>query len=474
MRNAGDVIVLAVATLLTGCAVGPNYHPPKVATADNYAGNELVTAAQAAVDPAWWHQFNDPLLNQLIDQGIAANYSIAAAGARLRSARAARRERLFDFLPKVEGSANYRNRRQSLGGAPPGTPVARDYDLYDAGFDATWELDLFGRVRRLNQSARASAEAAEASRNDVVLSVIAEIARNYFELRGAQNQLAVAERNAEVQTSALRLVNSRLDAGSGTLLDTARAQAQVETTLALVPPLEAAVSRAIYRLEVLVGKQPGQMTAQLAKQAEMPKLPEQLLIGQPAELLRRRPDIRVAERQLAASSARIGVAVGDLFPRLTLNGAIGLSANRFDALGDAGNDTRSFGPSLTWAFLDYGHIRQQIKAAGFNRDAQLADYQQTVLLALEDTEDALSDFSRERRRLAHLDLAAKASVQAADLATQRFDGGVTDFLTALDAYRTSLDAENLRAASQTKVATSLIALYKALGGGWEVAAPPDR
>ncbi|HXC58724.1 MAG TPA: efflux transporter outer membrane subunit, partial [Steroidobacteraceae bacterium] len=423
---------------------------------------------------AWWHQFNDPLLDELIDQGIAANYSIEAANARLKAARASRREQFFDFLPKVGASANYRDLRQSRGGVPPGTPVVRNYDLYDAGFDATWELDLFGRVRRLNQSARASAEAAEASRNDVVLSVIAEIARNYFELRGAQDQLGVAERNAEVQTSALKLVNSRLDAGSGTLLDTARAQAQVETTLALVPPLGADVARAMHRIEVLTGKQPGQLSQRLAVQSAMPALPAKLIIGQPAELLRRRPDIRVAERQLAASSARIGVAVGDLFPRITLNGNIGLSAGSFDALGDAGNDTRSFGPSLSWAILDFGHVSQQIRAAGFNRDAQLADYQQTVLLALEETENALSDFSRERRRLAHLELAAKASVQAADLATQRFEGGVTDFLTALDAYRTSLDAENLRAASQTKVATSLIALYKALGGGWEVAAPPER
>jgi multidrug efflux system outer membrane protein len=178
----------------------------------------------------------------------------------------------------------------------------------------------------------------------------------------------------------------------------------------------------------------------------------------------------VAERQLAASSARIGIAVADLFPRVTLNGRVGLSALSFNALGDAGNDTSSFGPSLSWAFLDYGRIRQRIKAAGARNEAQLADYQQTVLLALEDTENALSNYGREQQRLQHLAQAARASVQAADLATQRFEGGVSDFLTALDAYRSALEAEDLLAASQTRAATSLIAVYKALGGGWETAA----
>ena len=247
----------------------------------------------------------------------------------------------------------------------------------------------------------------------------------------------------------------------------------METTLASVPPLEATVARSMHRIEVLVGVVPGRLAERLGAEAPMPALPTGLALGQPAQLLRRRPDIRVAERQLAATSARIGVAMADLFPRVTMNADIGLSALRFDALGDAGNDTRTFGPSITWGILDYGHIRQQIKAAGARNEAQLANYEQTVLLALEETENALSDYGRERRRLEHLERAAKASVQAADLATQRFEGGVADFLTALDAYRTALEAEDLLAASQTQAATSLIALYKALGGGWDSGVTPS-
>lgn len=474
MNTARHSSALAALLIIAGCAVGPNYHEPRVPVDGPYAGRELVNAVDDPVPRDWWRLFNDPLLDELVDTALKANHSLEAANARLKEARASRREQFFDYLPRVGGSASYTNIRQSRGSVPAGTPLVRDYDLYDAGFDATWELDLFGRVRRLNQSARAAAQAAEASRNDVRLSVIAEVARNYFELRGAQNQLAVAQRNADNQTSALQLVNSRLDAGRGTLLDTSRAEAQVETTLARVPELEMDVTRAMHRIGVLTGGPPAALVGRLSTPAAMPKLPESVALGAPDQLLRRRPDIRVAERQLAAVSARIGVAVADLFPRITVNGDIGLQALRFDDLDAHGNDRRSFGPSITWNFLDIGHISQQIKAAGARYEAQLADYQQTVLLALEDTENALSDYSRERRRLEHLDKAARASVQAADLATQRFEGGVADFLTALDAYRTALEAEDLFAESQTRAATALVSLYKALGGGWELEPSEER
>ena len=468
MNTLRAAFAVCLLTVLAGCAVGPSYHEPKAPVDGEFAGRDLVTAIDAPVQRDWWRLFNEPLLFELITSSLYANYSIKAADARLKEARASRREQFFDYLPRLGASAGYTNIRQSAGSVPSGTPLVRNYELYDAGFDATWELDLFGRVRRLNQSAGAAMEAAQASRNDVRLSVIAEIARNFFELRGAQNRLDIARRNASTQTSALDLVRSRLDAGRGTLLDTSRAEAQVETTLARVPELEADVARSMHRISVLIGYPPAAMVARLTDVPREIKLPDSIAIGNPGELLRRRPDIRVAERQLASSSARIGVAVADLFPRVTVNGEIGLQAPRFDALDDHGNDRRSFGPSITWSFLDIGHVSQQIKAAGARYEAQLADYQQTVLLALEETENALSDYGRERRRLEHLEKAARASVQAADLATQRFEGGVSDFLTALDAYRTALEAEDLLAESQTRAATALVALYKALGGGWEI------
>jgi outer membrane protein, multidrug efflux system len=458
------------ALLIAGCAVGPDYKQPDPAVDAAFEGRSLVESTGTAPAQAWWKVFGDPLLDDLVAQAQGANRSIAAAEARLKEARAARREQNWSFVPAPTAHASASSRKQSLGGTPGNVPVERNYDLYDAGFDASWELDLFGRVRRGNQAARATLGAAVASRDDVRLSVVAEVVRNYLELRGAQQQLVVAERNAANQKRALDLVQARLDAGRGTALDTARAEALIETTLSMVPPLEAAVARARHRIEVLVGRQPGKLS-ELEAIASLPTLPATLELDDPASMVRRRPDLRVAERRLAATSAQIGVATGELFPIVTLNGSIGVQALDFSALGDSGNDYRRFGPSLSWSFLDIGRVRERIKAAGARHEEAFADYEQTVLLALEDVENALSDYSRQRRRQEHLAAAARASVLAADLAAQRFEGGVSDFLAALDANRAAFEAEDLLAQSQTATATALVALYKALGTGGEAPAP---
>lgn len=467
-----------VSLLAAGCAVGPNYREPGTSVNQRFDAAPLVAnGTDGEIDREWWRRFGDPLLDELVAAAAANNRDVAAATARLREARAQRRERLFDFLPTITGKASYDNVRQSAAGTPgtpAGFPVTRDYELFDTGFDASWEFDLFGRVRRLNESARAAQQAAAAARNQVVLSVVAEVARNYFELRGAQRQLDVARNNARTQGSALELVNSRLDAGRGTALDTSRAVAQVESTLASVPPLEASVDRAMRRIAVLTGAQPGELTARLAPVQALPALPDELALGSPEALLRRRPDIRAAERQLASATAAVGVQVADLFPRITVNAGIGLTAPRLGQLDDPGNDRRSFGPSLSWGLLDFGHVYQRIRAADARSAESLASYEQTVLLALEETENALSDYARERARLDHLQRAAAASHDASELAAQRFESGVSDFLDALDAYRTSLEAEDQLAISQTRAATALVAVYKALGGGWEMALPHGR
>ncbi|MEO8314938.1 MAG: efflux transporter outer membrane subunit [Pseudomonadota bacterium] len=462
--------VVSMCAMAAGCAVGPDYKPPEPELDPAFAGKVLVESTAGQSGQQWWKEFGDPLLDELVTEAQASNRNIAAAEARLKEARASRRDQNWGFWPSPTVQASATSKRQSLGGTPGGVPVERNYDLYDAGFDASWEIDLFG-YKRGSQALKATRDVAIAARDDVRLSVVAEVARNYFELRGAQQQLAVAERNAGNQRRALDLVQARLDAGRGTALDTARAEAQIETTLSTVPPLEAAVARARHRIEVLVGKRPGQLTERLGMVAPLPALPATIAMDDPASLLRRRPDLRVAERRLAATSALIGVATADLFPRITLNGAIGVQALSLDGLGDSGNDYRRFGPSLSWAFLDIGRVRQRIKAAGARHEEAYANYEQTVLTALEDVENALSDFAHERRRQEHLDAAARASAMAADLATQRFEGGIGDFLATLDANRTALDAEDLLAQSQTAAATALVALYKALGAGGETPAP---
>jgi multidrug efflux system outer membrane protein len=349
----------------------------------------------------------------------------------------------------------------------------REQELYDAGFDASWELDLFGRVRRGVEASRAQAASAVANLQDAQVIVTAEVSRTYFELRGAQTQLAVAKANVVNQQETLKLTQVRLDAGRGTELDTSRAQAQLSTTLATVGPLEATVARDIHRLSVLTGREPNALTDLLAPTKELPPLPAIAAVGDPASLLRRRPDIRVAERDLAGATARIGVAIGDLFPKVSFTGTVGYVAGNASGLGDSGTDSYVIAPGISWAALDVGRVRARIAGARARNEAALARYDHTVLGALEETENALVTHARARDRLAHVQQAAESSDTASRLARMRFQSGLVDFLQVLDAERTQLEAEDRLAQSRTDAATSLIAVYKALGGGWEGAPIPS-
>jgi multidrug efflux system outer membrane protein len=298
------------------------------------------------------------------------------------------------------------------------------------------------------------------------VSVTAEVARNYFELRGAQEQLEVARRNAENQGETVRITTARLDAGRGTQLDASRAQAQLSATLATIPDLEAGVTRSMLRLGVLTGQQPESVVPQLSAAKPLPTLPVAHDIGTPELLLRRRPDIRVAERNLAASTAEIGVAVGDLFPRITFLGHWGYDAVSSSALGNTGSETFSFGPSISWAAFDLGRVRQKIAQREAAADGALAKYEQTVLQALEETDASLTAYSKAIVKQQHLQTSANASLEAAKLARARYENGVADFLQVLDAERTALAAEDQLARSETQTATALLATYKALGGGF--------
>src|SRR5258705_1537456 len=310
---------------------------------------------------------------------------------------------------------------------------------------------------------------------DAQVIVTAEVADTYFEVGGVQTQLAVAQGNVLNQQETLKLTQVRLDAGRGTELDTSRAQAQLSTTLATVDPLEAAVARDIHRLSVLTGREPNALRELLAPTKELPPLPAIAAVGDPASLLRRRPDIRVAERDLAGATARIGVAIGDLFPKVSFTGTVGYVAGKASALGDSGTDSYVIAPGISWAALDVGRVRARIAGARARNEAALARYDHTVLGALQETENALVTPARRRDRLAHVQQAAESSDTAARLARMRFQSGLVDCLQVLDAERTQLEAEDRLAQSRTDAATSLIAVYKALGGGWEGAPlPSDR
>ena len=466
----GVLVLVSIAALLSGCAVGPNYVKPNTPVAASFQSAQDPIYSSEQVQSQFWKQFGDPTLDQLVDDSLAANHDLRIALGRLVEARAARHQALFDFGPTVTADGGYTKQRVPAAASPVGTGYK--YELYDAGFDATWELDLFGRIRRENEAARADLEGAEANLRDVQVSVIAEVARTYFELRGTQNELAVAQRNVENQRESLRITDERLSAGRGTELDTSRAQAQLSTTLSSISPLEASISRSIHRLSVLTGRDPDALTDLLGPAKALPDLPKIAAVGDPAALLRRRPDIRVAERQLASATARIGVAVGDLFPKVSFTGNFGYMSNDTSTLGSAGARSYEIAPGISWAAFDLGRIRAQVAAAHAQADVDLAAYQKTVLLALEDTENSLVTHARARDHLRNADDAARASATAARLARTRYEGGIVDFLEVLDAERTQLQAEDQLAQSKTDAMTSLVAVYKALGGGWEAAPPP--
>ena len=451
---------------LSGCAVGPNYHRPETPVDARFANaGEPGLAAGDAVE-AYWMSFSEPMLNDLIEDALGHNKDLAVAEANLRAARAARRLAGFDQFPTVTFAGGYSRNLDSQEQLPGIDMHDREFDAAQAGFDGLWELDLFGRVRRNVEAARADVGVSVATLQDARVSVIAEVARDYFILRGLQDQLSLTLRNADNQLNTLKLTRNRLEAGRGNQLDTARAEAQWQTTLASIPSLQASIATTSYRLSVLTGRQPMALSASLTSQAPQPALPPLNTIGTPEQLLRRRPDVRAAERSLAGATARVGVAVGDLFPKVTLTGQVGYFAPTFGEFGTSEARFFSFGPSISWAAFDLGRVRARIGSAKALTDAALAAYEGAVLGALEDTEGALISYGRSQTRRDALQVAAAASDKAAELAQKRFEGGLIDFLEVLDAERTALSAELLLSQSRTDSATSLIAVYKALGAGW--------
>ena len=467
-RPEFSLIVLLALLLFSGCAVGPNYHPPKTEVNPAFSNGAQTNLSTTNTVVEWWRGFNDDTLQHLVDQALAANQDLRIATDRVREARALHTSAVSDELPVVTGNAGYTKSLTSADATP--FPLSRDQrqlELFNLGFDATWELDIFGGVRRSIQAASAEVRAAQANRQDVFVTLIAEVARNYFELRGAQHQLDVAKKNADNQRETLDITIAKFKAGLATELDTARGRAQLDATMAAIPPIEGTIKHAVYRLGVLIGQQPTALEVDLIQPRPIPDLPPMVAIGDPATLLRRRPDIRAAEGALESATARIGVQTASLFPRVFFNGNLGFDAKTISRIGQPGTETYSFGPQITWAALDLGHVLARIHAAKANADAQLAAYEKAVLIALEETENALVDFGREQVRRDYLRQSAGNAVTATELARQRYTGGVADFLPVLDAQRSQLEIEAQLAQSETRTATSLVAIYKALGGGWE-------
>jgi outer membrane protein, multidrug efflux system len=471
MRKAALLSSLVLTAL--GCASAPGYRASDVPPPPAFRETRDTTIAVAATpsDSAVllnWPDLGDTTLTRLINQLARANLDVQAAEARVRGARAARTEAKLDFVPTVTVAASYTRQRLSGAQFPAAIGSQRfpDQNIWDGGFDASWELDLFGRVRHNVQAQGALVEANQEDLRFVQISLTAELARAYFDLRGAQEQLAVAVRNAENQRRTFGLTRERLQAGRGTAFDTERAQAQLSTTLASIPDLESRVREAQYQIGVLVGRSPAAVAAELEKPAPLPDFPDLTGISAPDTVIRRRPDVAAAERQVAVERALVGAAKADYLPRLSVGGSAGYASSQFDALGDQGTFRYAVGPIISWPALNLGRVKARVDQSRARESEAQAQYDATVLRAIQDVETSLVRYRTARSRMSRLRDAADASSRAAKLARLRFTGGVADFLQVLDAERTQLEAQDQLAQSRTDAATAYAALYKALGGSW--------
>lgn len=459
--------LLLGAALFTSCAsVGPDYEAPELDTPPSWT-RQLdggLTDADLVPDSlnAWWESLEDTILSDLVERAVDANLDLRKAESQLRQARAERsrsRGLLFPTLGS-SGAATKQGRIERGGGDTSS-------ELYSAGFDAAWEVDVFGGLRRANEAAQAEQEAALELRRDVLVSVLAEVALNYAELRTFQLQLDIARRNLEAQEQSRDIVFAQVEQGSATDLELQQATSNAAGTRAEIPTLAQSIAQAKNRLSVLVGKPPGALDVLLDPRHSLPTPPIEVVLGVPADVLRRRPDVRSTERRLAAETARVGVATAELYPKFVLNGSIGVESTSMAGLGGVYN----FGPQVQWPIFSGGRIRREIDIQSEVQEQSLIEYEATVLGALEDVENSIVAFSEEQLRLAALRESATAAGKAAATASARYEAGLSPFLEVLDAQRTQFAAEDGVAVSEGKLLSNLIRLYKALGGGWESLEP---
>jgi len=476
-----------MALLLAACAaVGPEYVGAPRSTADSastfpssVSESEEVAAVTVAEQPpqAWWRQLEDPALDALMTKTVAVNYDLRIAAANVAAAQALLDQVATRRRPSVDVSAELEERRNSSAKLVIADPDTRFPATSSGEFNTSlsWEVDLFGRVRRSIESASAELGSLEAVRNGVMVSVLAQVARAYVDLRGAQLRLGVATRNVAVQKQTLELVELLLREGAATELDRARARTQLLTSLSTIPTLKVANRIAVNRLTTLIAQPPGALDSTVNAWQPLPqlvKLPEFVAVGSPTDLLRRRPDIVAAERALAAASARIGVATADLYPTITFGASAGVAGAPLSGFAAAGGPFFAVGPSLNWNIFDRSATYARISQADSNAAANVARFEATVTRALEEVDSAISGYSNERVRVRQLTAAVASSRHAADLARLRYREGAEDFLAVLDAERNLLGLEDLRARSEINVAQRLIDIHLALGGGWEALPAP--
>lgn len=449
----------------TGCRVGPDYETPVIDMPDQWHQQltaEFVTGEGVPVQ--WWELLDDTVLNDLIEQVRQNNPDLHSAFWSLARSRYARDYTSGQYYPSIDGVGSYRRQLYSNNGFFGGGFSAKPFELWGLGFDASWELDIFGRVSRAVESAQASYESQIENYRDVMVSLSAEAARNYVDLRTVQARIQYTLQNIETQEETLQLAQARFDSEIAPRLDVEQARLNLADTRSQMPTLRSAEKAAINRLCVLTGEHPGDLAERLTDAGPIPLPPEQISILIPAELLRRRPDIRRAERQLAAQSAQIGVATADLYPSFSLTGNIGFESMRFDNLTGSRSKNYSFGPSFSWNLFDGSRVRNQIRIEQSATEQLYWQYRSTVLAALEEVENAMTDYIQQQQRLRDLQQSVEAARESVRLVTDQYKNGLTDFQSVLVLQRSQFQQQDKMAQSRGQVVQDLIRIYKALGG----------
>ncbi len=451
---------------LSACTVGPDYSEPEMQTVMGWADSNDAFVDEQATDIRWWASFEDPLLEKYIATAIRENRDLRASENRVRRAAALRRESFSGFLPVV-GSQASRSRDGTSGNTANTFSGGARSTQYDMGLSASWELDIFGGVRRAEEAATARLESEIERQRALRLATLAEVARNYYEVRGAQKRIAITEDNIRLQARTYDLIRNRFEMGEASEFDLSRSRGQLRSTEARLPNLHADMRAGVYRLSILLGQAPGSLLEEMTPSGTFPTPPDLLPIGQSSELLLRRPDLRAAERELAASTADIGAATADLFPRFTLLGSAGRRSASSADLGSSGSNRYSTTQLIEWPIFQGFALRARVDLQKAEAEEALARYEQAVLEALADTESALVRFLRERETSSILKDALENRQRAVKLARALFESGEEDFLAVLDAERELVTAQDEQALSKTRSVLELVTLYAALGGGWE-------
>ncbi|HEY8206405.1 MAG TPA: efflux transporter outer membrane subunit [Myxococcaceae bacterium] len=472
IHRRGWCWLIGALLMLGGCAVGPKFTKPEAAVPERWgAKDDPRIATQAATDVQWWKTFGDPTLDRLVELASGQNLSLQAAGLRIMEARAQLGVATGRQYPQLQ-TANANVTAAGLSEtAPNASGLERNYVDYQLGFDAVWELDFWGKYRRGVEAETAGLLASVADYYNAFVSVTAEVARTYVLVRTFEVRLALAQENVRVQEEGLRIAESRFRNGATSELDVSQATTLLESTRATIPGLQTGLQQARNALSTLLGQPPGAVEALLDGPGEIPKVPEQVAVSVPAELLRRRPDIRGAELQAAAQCARVGVAEADLYPSFSLFGSLGWQASN---IGSAGSNLFSLdslfysvGPRVSWPFFNYGRLKNGVRVQDARFQQQLVNYRDTVLRAVREVDDSMVGFLNAQQTMVFQQSSVKAAQRSATLAMVQYREGAVDFQRVLDAQRSLLQEQNNLAETRSSVTTNLIALYKALGGGWE-------